>query len=628
MTGPNPKRNNLKRFRHRFGWWTLVLPLATLVIVVCTLSLGCFWQWGNRKAIEDYTGIWSNIALAHQSTQVVIITTALLRTCIAAQYLICYSIIASLALTYGCVKGKEDIKMMYIFQYANSGPLDLILPVTRGLRWNARSIFLFIVMILMTGLTIVSQLFSTILLWDMFSTDLHGKNVTDQVFYNLSNFNYTDYHNGYREQIYPLEFPLFAERADDRHRYMVNGSQSSPGIGDTGTVQRAFLPLTSSHLRMSLAQYNGPAGIVQTRLICFPPQFDEMNLTIFPKTRSSVIGSQILDVRLSSPLSQVRGHLAWINSHQPPQAKPLGLPNLSDFQWSQCQFTGRFPYVSINLMKPTMGCNDNGLQWGLFLKNPGNSGGQIFDAANTSMNTANTTFQGEWAISKFSSTAKRTAFTLQYSLCVGRVAEIPAVDIFVKAEPNYTEPVLDKGPKRRIVATNSIQHQFGVAGPKNLSERISLSERKVWNLSRIDQTQFELFTMQLPPRNIFSNPRQSNWYVVYHRELQTMTVCNKQANFNWISITLETLFNDVLETTGSLALAIESFSTVQFSANYYRYLDTVDSKGAVTYKLFQQERIPRTWTGFAIVAGCNSLHLLLVALILITYAFSKTSVQL
>jgi hypothetical protein len=244
------------------------------------------------------------------------------------------------------------------------------------------------------------------------------------------------------------------------------------------------------------------------------------------------------------------------------------------------------------------------------------------------MNTADTTFQGEWAISEFSSTANRTAFTLQYSLCVGRVAEIPAVDIFVKAEPNYTEPVLDKGSERRTVATNSIQHQFGVAGPKNLSERISLSERKVWNLSRIDQTQLELFTMQLPPRNIFSNPRQRNWNVDYHRELQTMTVCNTQANFNWISIPLEKLFNDVLEITGSLALAIESFSTVQFSANYYRYLDTMDSKGAVTYKLFQQERIPRTWTGFAIVAGCNSLHLLLVALILITYAFSKTSVQL
>jgi hypothetical protein len=106
----------------------------------------------------------------------------------------------------------------FIFQHANSGPFNLLLPTLGGFAVNRRSIGLLAMVLLMVFLIVVSQMFSTILLSDLYITDLRGGGTTKEVLYNLSNYNYSNYvDNGPKKlRAIPLGYPIFAERSDDR----------------------------------------------------------------------------------------------------------------------------------------------------------------------------------------------------------------------------------------------------------------------------------------------------------------------------------------------------------------------------------------------------------------------------
>lgn len=134
----------------------------------------------------------------------------------------CYPSIVLLLLLHASFIGTQ-IRTCYrditfIFQHANSGPFNLLLPTLGGFAVNRRSIGLLAMVLLMVFLIVVSQMFSTILLSDLYITDLRGGGTTKEVLYNLSNYNYSNYvDNGPKKlRAIPLGYPIFAERSDDR----------------------------------------------------------------------------------------------------------------------------------------------------------------------------------------------------------------------------------------------------------------------------------------------------------------------------------------------------------------------------------------------------------------------------
>ncbi len=51
-----------------------------------------------------------------------------------------------------------------------------------------------------------------------------------------------------------------------------------PGFKDTGLLLRAFLPIANQQDRVLIKDYNGPATVIDTRVVCFPPQIKNVEM--------------------------------------------------------------------------------------------------------------------------------------------------------------------------------------------------------------------------------------------------------------------------------------------------------------------------------------------------------------
>jgi hypothetical protein len=92
------------------------------------------------------------------------------------------------------------------------------------------------------------------------------------------------------------QYPAFAEYADGKVK---NGSS---GVSDTGLTLRAFLPIDGQGNRSSIHVYNGPATVVDSRVVCVRPNITNLmaHLAPFPFNRYSP--SPVLSGNISIPL--------------------------------------------------------------------------------------------------------------------------------------------------------------------------------------------------------------------------------------------------------------------------------------------------------------------------------------
>ncbi|KAF8247181.1 hypothetical protein K440DRAFT_644099 [Wilcoxina mikolae CBS 423.85] len=132
--------------------------------------LGLMWAYCNGKIKpnqekDQLRDLWGQIILRNWTTRFVTTCTAIPRVCVSAQLLFMCLILTSLALEHQQVQD-DDTGIMTIYQYANSGPFSIALPLLSGLRPNRRLLVLTAV-ILLAMESVVIQFASTILLSDV-----------------------------------------------------------------------------------------------------------------------------------------------------------------------------------------------------------------------------------------------------------------------------------------------------------------------------------------------------------------------------------------------------------------------------------------------------------------------------
>ena len=163
-------------------------------------------------------------------------------------------------------------------------------------------------------------------------------------------------------------------------------------------------------------------------------------------------------------------------------------------------------------------CFGKEFQAGLFFKNLDNDrdlAAYLATVNNTrgSIYEARTTYDGEWAIGEFS--ARPGPWQLQYSLCIGKVAEIVSVNVSLQGLENATEPLLSRGsPTANRVNTTDVQRQLAVDGSQ-AREPLTNLERNIWTLLEFDSVQANEFTHKLPQRTLFASSLNStSWFVL------------------------------------------------------------------------------------------------------------------
>jgi hypothetical protein len=143
------------------------------------------------------------------------------------------------------------------------------------------------------------------------------------------------------------QYPVFAEYAEG----MVGNGSS--GISDTGLTMRAFLPIDSQGNRSSIHVYNGPATVVDSRVVCVRPNITNLGTHLAPFEPDRPFPAPILHGNISIPLDLLQE--ASASSLSPPSSDKFNCSisfgissnyedskyHPSDWDLSICQFEQR-----------------------------------------------------------------------------------------------------------------------------------------------------------------------------------------------------------------------------------------------------------------------------------------------
>jgi hypothetical protein len=244
----------------KFGILTLVtIILASITLLATGAFLWWFWLISHGAIHGDPPPpIWWKIVHKSLVTQVVTISTAVMRSSISLQAGIITAMVASLLLEH---QGSriETFPMLSILRGVYTSPLTFFYSVWGN--WPPLRAWTFIWLLAISLIiTLESQFFSTILATDIKSSQVSFNGDTTLVAGLDDSSKLRDTGLWMRR---PAEFPVFAER---RNLYI-----PEDGMFETGHTYRAFLPLQTPKNRTNLRKFQGGAMLFDARVACVPP---------------------------------------------------------------------------------------------------------------------------------------------------------------------------------------------------------------------------------------------------------------------------------------------------------------------------------------------------------------------
>jgi hypothetical protein len=163
-------------------------------------------------------------------------------------------------------------------RYLNSGPWDIAMLVTK--RWRHSEIPLGLVALtsMLGCTTLLSQFSSTLLLSDLsaasiptsFNMTTCSLGLVNDTYGHVWNMELPRYNDAFLSG--QPSYPIFAESSRPEE------AVKEPEIDDTGPVVRSFLPITADEGRADLLGFRGNATIYDARVACIRPEFPDLSL--------------------------------------------------------------------------------------------------------------------------------------------------------------------------------------------------------------------------------------------------------------------------------------------------------------------------------------------------------------
>lgn len=623
-------RSFWQRLRTQITWYQLVtLAGGTIAILLAVYTLSYIW-WPYGR--DDSSRFWNRMVSMGYIPQTITICSALIRTSVSFHSVLCCGMIASISLTHRQVL-YQDAAAMSIARSDPSGPFSIIPPLfsgtTRTINMHRSSeaqnitpngiqrYVCFALVIVVAVLSVITQFTSTILLSDMGTTDVPGRLQDETVTYRqLKGSDFGRIGLGTQS---PSAYPIFAEQIKSSPRVYDDGEQGT--LVDTGALFRAFLPFSKLN-RSTIISYRGPAYVVDSHVLCFPPtvevirnenDYSSLNLGLLKRQDSPEDEPSNYGAVPRRTTTRITGLLR-------PSVldRYLNSGNSSIFITEPANFTLRFnctiplsntqSHVLCEAHKPTStstytpiptvgattkNISDSALEWLLVIEtNSGNI--QWKDVIFT--DKPRPVYTGEWAA--INNTANNV--TLKLSLCMSSFGVAAYSNVTVKGNGNYAEPDLSIAlidtPHTPIYNTSLIKNQLGVFGNNH-------SPRNVLNLTSVD----------IPQK----------------REMVTAASKLVQNNNEGIDMScativhpiLSSLYYGVLNDTKQVPLAIQAFMTVITSMDYYSRRTFGNQRAQATVQRRSKCTIPTRMVGFFVVIGSLAVHFMLVLTIL--WMFSR-----
>ena len=316
--------NNNSFPRHgRSGLVSRLGKISTTVLVASfAICLGCLAFLTFLWAADTNNTVWRRIILAGWTTRSVTITSLDLRSTAATQAITSTSMLAAVLLEAYTVPLSAAAAVL-IMRFDNTGPWSLLNRMRAERYYGSVWIALPVVLLSFTALAL--QFASTALLSQVGRANLPVSTPVPQTYYGTDPKPSTFYSqiSGVQSCIAttPKGYPAFAEWVADATDPGMNEFEpdSRPGLTDTGTVVRAFLPIGNFDSRSRITEYQGSGTAVDMRVVCMLPKLT--NVVFSTRNGYRLNG-------LANPVEYPRGLLQQLDSY--------GSSNLSiDFG---CQF--------------------------------------------------------------------------------------------------------------------------------------------------------------------------------------------------------------------------------------------------------------------------------------------------
>ncbi|KAH8689901.1 hypothetical protein BGW36DRAFT_266682, partial [Talaromyces proteolyticus] len=606
----------------------LILLLGSSFLFIPWFLLGLIW----RESMTAISGgvpnnFWIRIVHANWTSRLVTVCTAVTRSIVTLQASLITAMVSSIILE------RIGTPLFYapfysIIRAVSVSPTSLLL--TKGILAQPKRSFSLLISTLVVVevlVAVASQFLSTILISDfMDSNFLNSNNLTEvDIFSSL----------GFVEaawwRIPPPSSWTFGELAES--------FSQGPNFHDTGHTYRAFIPFKDEAQRTSLRRFQGPAEVMDQRVVCVSPSFIDLRLnSTFPPR---LFGQMTLENESYPMLQNIetqRPIKFTCALPYPPENTTYGMSSLCYPRLAQ-SFTIQLEDPLVNINPDDRIAN----QTGLASNNPLASSMlivlDILDGkAMMARNLENITTpykvttihkDGPWSIIMNDS---NTAVLRVSSCFTNLVSKTFTVDM--ASSWQNSEPHLSWDRNSNSFDTESVRRQLGASlTPDSLNNRgvLALNPKSEWEdfdmgIDAIENdfnafdTYFHFTTTFLgllpPAQQAVASPDfpPANLGILLS---ETNTADTSTADRTHTDI-----FKDVLYDTNSPALALQALITRGTQTAYYEHLMREDPTASALTSFSSTALIPVRWDGFVIGVSIIVAHSIILAFITVLFVIN------
>lgn len=664
---PRP-RGFFRRTVHKLG----VSQLVVLVVGNFGLLLGLgvlryLWPWASRgesdrnwkelvlsDSADSLAGQpWEKFVFSGWLLRVITLSAIVIRVSMATQATVFSMVMASIALQRSNVL-KGDLASVAIFRFTNSGPRNMIGPLFRT-RKDWKSHLAIAATIALSITTLASQFTSTILLTDIGSRNLR----TTDSFFNVSfggNLSEsTEFWVGTTAATWddrPSAYQVFAEKASGN--IQIDGGSSGGGLYSTGSSYRALLPLEKQE-RISLAEYHGPAAVIDSRVVCVSPYITRLSvwdfeaasrvgedsestqLRIYGLFTADMFGDHEAELRdrgflTSNQKSNVSaaGEMQFDCRSPRPLENDDGTDNRASFpEWKVTLCTLYDTNYTIPITpSDTSYFNDGILDIGIVVLNMTG-----YDDSWMKLDINNQTGigfgerVGEWTKIAYptpeNSTETTATLEMSISVCFTSFHSANAL-ITARADWNLTESTLSKSKGAPRYNTTAIRRQLGVYTGGN--DDLDYEKRGILKLASIDRDSLgDLDETLTYIEGSLMDQNLGRTFTMGSNQFPTARMCiwcypDILVHEGFISI-----FGDTLKATAHPALAIQALLTARVLQVYNNRAPDFTFSESVRASFFSPFQVPTMLKGFYIILAIVGFHFFLM--MYMTFLFFKIEGQ-
>jgi hypothetical protein len=625
--------------KQKLGIFVILFFVVGSTLITAAVGVLCFLWFAH-----DDNDLWRAINTRNWTTQAVTICAEVIKQAVSFQMGSIVAMTASLALEHRSVLFPHAAAYSMMKACASSGTAVMLLwyQLTAVFVIRSKTYSLLFVLVLVIGAVFgITQVFSILLVSDLGPGFVTGDSSTSKIAYGYD----------YTHRDYPLlaeavgwarsapAYPTFAEYSET--------ASVADGVSDTGLTLRAFLPFADAVRRQTLRSYSGTTTVLDSRVTCQIPHF--YNLTAGGTDQGVFLMGRVAPSKIT-PRLQNATHLDHLDSFVNFRCAVIAM-DIDEWKLSFCQLalrpeqvvtdftTVQTQFVNSSFLHPALASEFIDPATWISREREGDT--NPYGAAYLVLNLTKGSFR-DWSYTLpiFSSGRLPTALTprdewldlsfkglfnssgtISTSLCYAAFGQAD-LSVHITSTANRTEsfPTYDNATSKYTF--DFLRNQYGQNVNSEATDRGILQlQKQNWvafptelaSTSEAEDPYFRVYNGFLPPVGYHQQYGfNQSGYVTTAELVADDDGMQLNAMHVW-------LIQEILQTGGSLAFALQSIITLMAGMTYYDNLSNFNVTSDADLAFFTLAQIPLGFRGLIVVLATLLAHAVLSVVVMVLF---------